>query len=120
MRGVIVQGCYRGALLKRQPGAGHQGYRVGGRSAIAAVKQRLPGNGDADGAITQLMLGGGSADLPVLPRPGFAAFLPVDGETKVRLRPVRQRGQLHEHRSSRRLAVDNDWLLTGITFPVVQ
>ena len=51
MRGVIVQGCYRGALLKRQPGAGHQGYRVGGRSAIAA-KQRLPGNGDADGAIT--------------------------------------------------------------------
>ena len=57
MRGVIVQGCYRGALLKRQPGAGHQGYRVGGRSAIAAVKQRLPGNGDADGAITQLMLG---------------------------------------------------------------
>lgn len=59
MRGVIVQGCYRGALLKRQPGAGHQGYRVGGRSAIAAVKQRLPGNGDADGAITQLMLGGG-------------------------------------------------------------
>lgn len=35
MRGVIVQGCYRGALLKRQPGAGHQGYRVGGRSAIA-------------------------------------------------------------------------------------
>ena len=68
MRGVIVQGCYRGALLKRQPGAGHQGYRVGGRSAIAAVKQRLPGNGDADGAITQLMLGGGSADLPVLPR----------------------------------------------------
>ena len=93
MRGVIVQGCYRGALLKRQPGAGHQGYRVGGRSAIAAVKQRLPGNGDADGAITQLMLGGGSADLPVLPRPGFAAFLPVDGETKVRLRPVRQRGR---------------------------
>lgn len=58
MRGVIVQGCYRGALLKRQPGAGHQGYRVGGRPAIAAVKQRLPGNGDADGAITQLMLGG--------------------------------------------------------------
>ena len=66
------------------------------------------------------MLGGGSADLPVLPRPGFAAFLPVDGETKVRLRPVRQRGQLHEHRLLRRLAVDNDWLLTGITFPVVQ
>ena len=120
MRGVIVQGCYRGALLKRQPGAGHQGYRVGGRSAIAAVKQRLPGNGDADGAITQLMLGGGSADLPVLPRPGVASFLPVDGETKVRLRPVRQRGQLHEHRLLRRLAVDNDWLLTGITFPVVQ
>ena len=66
------------------------------------------------------MLGGGGADLPVLPCPGFAAFLPVDGETRVRLRPVRQRGQLHEHRLLRWLAVDNQRLLTGATFPVIQ